>query len=116
MIPSHTYCDVASSQSLCFRRGFAVLAMSVRDATLQFLLPTGEALMRNLAKAFGVSAVFCLALCGIASTAFAEQLWAPCKPLEAAAYANRIHVKCASAVDGRFWYFAAPTTEPAPVW
>lgn len=43
-------------------------------------------------------------------TAVAQEKFSPCKPVEAATFSNRVHVKCQAAVDGQFLYFAAPTS------
>jgi hypothetical protein len=48
---------------------------------------------------------------GLTNSAIAQQKWSPCKPVEAATYATRIHVKCESAVDRKFWYFAVSTAD-----
>jgi len=67
--------------------------------------------MRNHANALRLGAFLSWAVFGIQSAALSAQLWVSCKPVEAAAYPERIHIKCASPVDDRFWYFAAPTTD-----
>ena len=44
-------------------------------------------------------------------TAQAQNKFAACKPTETAVFPERIHVRCDMPVDGRFWYFAVPTTD-----
>src|ERR1700690_4257474 len=43
-------------------------------------------------------------------TAVAQKKVSPCKPVEAATFTDRVHVKCEAAVDGQFLYFAASTS------
>ena len=50
-------------------------------------------------------------LCQTAEVRAAEKS-AACKPVQSAVFANRIHVQCELPVDGKFPYFAAPTSEP----
>src|SRR4051812_5225045 len=68
--------------------------------------------MRKLASAlsFGLF-LFCGCLVGNGA-ALAEQLWIACRPVEAAAFPERIHVRCAAAIDGQFAFFAASTADP----
>jgi hypothetical protein len=47
----------------------------------------------------------------VAPDASAAPLWVSCKPVETAVFSNRIHVRCATPVDGRFAFFAAATTD-----
>ena len=67
--------------------------------------------MTKSARALILGVFLCLASFAMDSVALAQQLWVPCKPVETAAFSNRIHVRCATQVDGRFWYFAAPTSD-----
>jgi len=67
--------------------------------------------MKNLRNVLKSKVLLSVALFGISCGSLAQQVWVSCKPIEAAAYAERIHVKCASAVDFRFWYFAASTAD-----
>jgi len=57
------------------------------------------------------SIVFVVACTGLSGEAFAQEKWSACKPVEAATFSTRIHVKCESAVDGHFWFFAASTAD-----
>ncbi len=68
--------------------------------------------MRNLSSALFLGATICLILLGGSRAAPAAQLWVSCKPVEAAAFPERIHVKCETPIDDRFWYFAASTKDP----
>jgi hypothetical protein len=68
--------------------------------------------MGKCSKRLCLAALLWLATLGIDRAALADQIWVSCKPVETATYAVRIHVKCASPIDFRFWYFAAPTTDP----
>jgi hypothetical protein len=43
--------------------------------------------------------------------AWADPIWVSCKPIEAATFPERVHVKCAAAIDDRFSFFAAATTD-----
>ena len=52
----------------------------------------------------------CVALF-LSVSASAGPLWVSCKPVETAVFSNRIHVRCATPVDGRFAFFAAPTSD-----
>ena len=42
----------------------------------------------------------------------AQDKFAACKPIETAAFGNRVHVMCETPVDGRFPYFAVSTADP----
>jgi len=42
----------------------------------------------------------------------AAEQFSGCKPTESAVFADRIHVRCETAVDGRFQFFASPTSDP----
>jgi hypothetical protein len=63
--------------------------------------------MRHPACAF----VLALLLAGtiLTNVAAAQAKFAPCKPIEAATFSNRVHVRCESAVDGKFFFFAVST-------
>lgn len=50
-------------------------------------------------------------LCQTAEVRAAEKS-AACKPVESAVFANRVHVRCELPVDGKFLYFAVPTSDP----
>jgi hypothetical protein len=50
----------------------------------------------------------CLAFTQIA---VAQDKFAPCKPVQAATYSNRVHVRCEAAVDGIFLFFAVSTKD-----
>jgi hypothetical protein len=52
-----------------------------------------------------------LAGIGYIRPATAQVLQVPCKATESAVFSNRIHVQCLDPVDGRFQFFAAPTTD-----
>jgi hypothetical protein len=67
--------------------------------------------MTLFAKLGHIGAFISFVLLG-ADHALAQQLWVPCKPVEAAAFPNRVHMKCAAQVDARFWYFATSTSDP----
>jgi hypothetical protein len=73
--------------------------------------PSAPHAMKKCSKGLEFAALLWLALSGMNRTAVADQIWVSCKPVEAATYLERIHVKCASPIDSRFWYFAAPTTD-----
>ncbi len=67
--------------------------------------------MSNGSRSLPIYGLICAALFGTTRAAVAQQKWVSCKPIEAATYPERIHVKCAWAVDNKFWYFAASTTD-----
>lgn len=60
---------------------------------------------------FRIAVAICTMLLLSASSFAADQLSA-CKPTETAVFANRIHVRCETPVNGRFAYFAISTAEP----
>jgi hypothetical protein len=62
-------------------------------------------------SAYVISLVVILGCFGLTNIALAQEKWAPCKPVQAATYTNRIHVKCEAAVDGKFLFFAASTAD-----
>jgi hypothetical protein len=62
-------------------------------------------------RSFTVRASLALALLCSATNSLAQEKWALCKPVETMSYATRVHVKCATPVDGVFWYFAASTQD-----
>jgi len=44
--------------------------------------------------------------------AWSQEKSAACKPVESAAFVDRVHVRCEFPVDGKYAFFAAPTSEP----
>jgi len=67
-------------------------------------------LRNNSARTLLVASLFgCLAF---TQTSLAQDKFSPCKPVEAATFANRVHVRCESPVDGKFSFFAVSTNDP----
>jgi hypothetical protein len=63
-------------------------------------------------RSFVLLVVASLAAClAFTDKAVAQKKWSPCKPVESATFAERIHVRCESAVDGKFSFFAASTND-----
>ena len=75
------------------------------------MISIGQAKESRLAWVMVGLAMAVSLLCQTAEVRAAEKS-AACKPVQSAVFANRIHVQCELPVDGKFLYFAAPTSDP----
>lgn len=66
---------------------------------------------KGFARPIGGLAIAMLLLCA-SVPAWSQEKSAACKPVESAVFADRVHVRCEFPVDGKFPFFAAPTSEP----
>jgi hypothetical protein len=71
----------------------------------------GQAKDRGFARVMVALATAVSLLCLTAEVRAAPKS-AACNPVESAVFENRIHVRCEHPVDGRFPYFAVPTSDP----
>jgi hypothetical protein len=65
-----------------------------------------------LSRLFFVALTLIFSWLGFSGAAQAQEKFAACKPVQSGVFANRIHMRCEYPVDGKFLYFAAPTSEP----